>query len=73
MAGLTEADVEAAALDWLDELGWEVVPGFELAPDSAPQERTDYAAVVLAASLREALARLNPSCLPRRSATRPGG
>ena len=64
MAGLTEADVEAAALDWLAELGWEVVPGFELAPDSAPQERADYTAVVLAASLREALARLNPQLPP---------
>ena len=42
------------------ELGWGVAHGPEINPESAPRERDDYGAVVLAASLREALARLNP-------------
>ena len=60
MTGLNESDVEAAAVGWLAELGWSVAHGSEVNPDSAPAERADYSAVVLAATLREALARLNP-------------
>ncbi len=60
MAGLVEADVEAAALGWLAELGWSLAHGSEITPDTAPQERADYGATALAATLREALARLNP-------------
>lgn len=33
MAILTEADVEAAALDWLAGVGWQVADG----PDGAPE------------------------------------
>ena len=60
MTGLNEADVEAAAVGWLAGLGWNVAHGTEVNPDAAPAERTDYSAVALAATLREALARLNP-------------
>ena len=60
MTGLNEADVEAAAVGWLAGLGWSVAHGSEVNPDSAPAERADYSAVALAATLREALARLNP-------------
>ena len=60
MTGLNEADVEAAAVGWLAELGWSVAHGSEVNPDSAPLDRADYSAVVLDATLREALARLNP-------------
>ena len=79
MAGLVEADVEAAALGWLAELGWGVANGSEINPESAPRERDDYGVVVLAASLREALARLNPELPPEalghaaRRLTRPAG
>ena len=59
MTGLDEAGVEAAGLGWLAELGWSVAHGAEVNPDSAPLERADYGAVVLDATLREALARLN--------------
>ena len=59
MSGLNEAVVEAAALGWLAELDWSVVHGAEVNPDSAPEERADYSAVVLVATLREALVRLN--------------
>ena len=60
VSGLDEAGVEEAALGWLAELGWSVAHGAEVNPDSAPLERADYGAVVLDATLREALARLNP-------------
>ena len=60
MTGLNEADVEAAAVGWLAGLGWSVAHGTEVNPDAAPAERADYSAVVLAATLREALGRLNP-------------
>ena len=60
MTGLNEADVEAAAVGWLAGLGWSVAHGSEVNPEAAPAERADYSAVVLAATLREALARLNP-------------
>ena len=60
MTGLDEADVEAAAVGWLAELGWSVANGSEVNPDAAPAERTEYGAVVLAATSRETLARLNP-------------
>ena len=64
MAGLNEAGVEAAAVGWLAGLGWSVAHGSEVNPESAPLERADYSAVVLAATLREALARLNPELPP---------
>ena len=79
MTGLTEADVEAAALGWLGELGWAVAHGSEVNPESAPSERADYSTVVLAATLRDALARLNPGLPPEalsdalRRLTRPEG
>ena len=64
MTGLTEAEVEDAAVSWLAGLGWSVVHGFEVNPESAPSERADYSEVVLGATLREALARLNPELPP---------
>ena len=64
MTGLTEAEVEDAAVSWLAELGWSVAYGSEVTPESAPLERADYSAVVLAATLRDALARLNPGLPP---------
>ena len=51
-AGLTEAVVEDAALDWLKNLGW---------TGTVTEERTDYGQVILEQRLRDALARLNPS------------
>ena len=54
---LTEATVEAAALAYLESLGWTIAHG----PDIAAEERTSYGQVVLEQRLRNALARLNPS------------
>ncbi len=60
MTTLTEADVEAAALEWLAALGWHTAHGPDIGPGGPNEERADYGAVVLERRLRDALARLNP-------------
>lgn len=55
----TESEVEGAALGWLSELGWNVVHGPDIAPDTLAAERASYAETILAGRLRAALARLN--------------
>ena len=64
MTTLTEADVEAAALEWLAALGWQTAHGADIAPDNPGAERDDYGRVVLERRLRDALARLNPGLPP---------
>ncbi|MDX2206159.1 MAG: hypothetical protein SFU57_00810 [Gemmatimonadales bacterium] len=56
----TESVVEEAALAWLEGIGWRTVHGPDIAPDMPTAERADYATVVLAQRLRDALAWLNP-------------
>ena len=75
----TESEVEAAALEWLEDLGWRVAHGPDIGPHAADAERADYTAVVLEQRLRDALDRLNPD-LPAealddafRKVTRPEG
>ena len=60
MTTLTEADVEQAALGWLEGLGWKTARGQDIAPETPGAERTDYREVVLEGRLRDALAQLNP-------------
>ena len=79
MTAFTESEVEAAALEWLESLGWKVAHGPNIAPHATDSERTDYSEVALEHRLREALARLNPA-LPAdalddafRKLTRPDG
>ena len=60
MTTLTEADVEAAALEWLRDLGWQTAHGPDIGPGAPGEERADYGAVVLERRLRDALARLKP-------------
>ena len=55
----TESVVEDAALGWLKSLGWSIVHGPDLAPDTLHAERTDYGQAVLEKRLRDSLARLN--------------
>ena len=64
MSGFAESVVEDAALAWLESLGWRVVHGPDIAPETPAAERAGYGEVVLARRLRDALARLNP-VLPR--------
>jgi len=61
MAGFTESVVEDAALAWLESLGYSVKHGPEIGPEEIFAERTDYGQVLLAARVRQALARLNPA------------
>lgn len=60
MTTLTEADVEQAALGWLECLGWKTAHGPDIAPEVPGAERTDYREVVLEGRLRDALSQLNP-------------
>ncbi len=76
---ITEADAEAAALGWLEGLGWQISHGPDIAPSTPNAERADYDQVVLEHRLRDALAGLNPG-LPSdalddafRKLTRPEG
>ena len=78
-ASFTESEVEAAALEWLEGLGWRVTHGPDIAPHADGAERADYSEVVLEHRLRDALDRLNPD-LPAealddacRKITRPEG
>jgi type I restriction enzyme R subunit len=62
--GFTESELEEAALEWLDGVGYAVAHGAEIAPGEAKPERDDYHEVLLARRLREALERLNPDLPP---------
>ena len=57
----TESEVEAAALEWLEGLGWKVAHGPDVAPHASAAERADYREAVLVHRLRYALERLNPN------------
>ena len=79
MTSLHESDVEDAALEWLQDLGWQIAHGPDIAPDAPASERYDYGQVVLERRLRDALGELNPT-LPApaiddayRKLTRPEG
>lgn len=60
MNQLSESNVEEVCLDWLAELGWQVVRGSHIAPEATGAERDDYGQVILERRLRESLVRLNP-------------
>ena len=55
-----ESQLEEAALEWFEELGYEVVFGPDIAPEGEYPEREDYSEVILAERLRDALGRINP-------------
>jgi len=55
-----ESQLEEAALEWFEELGYEVVFGPDIAPDGEYPEREDYGEVILVERLKEALTRINP-------------
>jgi type I restriction enzyme R subunit len=59
---LTESDIEEAALQWLEGLGYAVLHGPDIAAGQPGAERSDpgYHDVILERRLRQALARLNP-------------
>jgi type I restriction enzyme R subunit len=59
---LNESHVEAAALAWLESLGYSILHGPDIAAGEPGAERSDpnYRDVVLERRLRQALAQLNP-------------
>ena len=61
MTTITESDIEEAALDWLAGLGYAVLHGPDIAPDTPDAERPTYSEVILERRLRDAVARLNPN------------
>jgi type I restriction enzyme, R subunit len=58
--GVSEHTVEAAALDWLAEIGWKIRFGPSIAPGEIRAERETYEQVVLVDRLTDAIDRLNP-------------
>jgi len=60
MTHFSETDVETAALAWLENLGYGILSGPDIAPDQPGAEREDYGEVVLKQRVRQALKRLNP-------------
>jgi len=61
---LNESTVEAAALEWFEQLGYAVGHGPHLAPGEPAAERDSFGDVVLVGRLRAAIDRLNPTIPP---------
>ena len=61
MSSIAESDIEEASLDWLAELGYTVLHGPDIAPDTPDAERSTYSEVILERRLRDAVVRLNPN------------
>src|SRR5882762_7269614 len=57
---ITESVVEQCSLDWLRELGYEVLSGLVIAPGESAEERLDYKQVFLFDRLGTKLEDLNP-------------
>ena len=57
---ITESLIEAAALDYLHAIGWQVAYGPDLAPEGKASERTSYGDVWLLGRFQKQLRRLNP-------------
>lgn len=57
---LNESHIETAALEWFQELGYEVLFGPDVAPDTPRAERKSYEEVVLVERLRAGLKKCNP-------------
>jgi type I restriction enzyme R subunit len=66
VSSFTESVVEDAALAWLEDLGYTILHGPEIAIDALTAERSDpsYRDVVLESRLGHALSRLNPNLPP---------
>ena len=58
---ITESTVEDATLGWLKHLGWDIIHGPDIAPDTLGSERNNYEEVVLVQRLRNAFMFLNPN------------
>lgn len=57
---ITEDQLEQLCLDWFQEIGYDYICGYDVAPDGANPERSDYRQIILSARLLESLVRINP-------------
>lgn len=60
MAKITESAVEAAAIEWFEELGYAYAYGPDITSTDSDAERADNKQIVLKERLIEALSRINP-------------
>ncbi len=58
---MTESIVEDATLEWLEDLGYTLLHGPDIAPGEPDAERNDYGEVFLTTRLRQAFSTLNPN------------
>ena len=58
---MTEEQLENEALGWLQEVGYQYVNGYSIAPDGEAPERSNYLQPLLVERLRNAINRLNPA------------
>ncbi|PFZ70597.1 DEAD/DEAH box helicase [Bacillus toyonensis] len=56
-----ELELEVAALEWLEEMDYEIVEGPDIAPDGDYAERESFHDVVLVDRLRDSLQKVNPT------------
>jgi type I restriction enzyme R subunit len=61
---LTESDLENIVLGWFGELGYTILHGPEIAPETSQSERASYSDPLLPARVHSALSRLNPHLPP---------
>jgi type I restriction enzyme R subunit len=55
-----EDELEQAALEWFEELGYETAFAPDISPGGDYPERSDYSDVILEERLKDALKRINP-------------
>ena len=60
MGNMTENILEETCLYWLEELGWSIVHGPDIAPDTRDAERDSYSEVILKDRLITSLSQINP-------------
>ncbi|TSC92696.1 MAG: type I site-specific deoxyribonuclease, HsdR family [Candidatus Berkelbacteria bacterium Licking1014_7] len=56
----TESNLEEATLEWFEELGYQIIGGPDIDPESEKPERKDFSQVILADRLHSAIAKINP-------------
>ena len=57
---LFESDIEKAACEWFEDIGYTIAHGPDIAPEGSEPERESFEDVVLHERLRNAIALLNP-------------
>ena len=57
---ITEDQLEQLCLDWFQTIGYDYNCGYDIAPDGASPERSDYRQIILSTRLLDCLVRINP-------------